>query len=450
MVVKFEEISENKVKLYIESTPEQVKEKIAEAYRRNRKKYNVKGFRPGKAPQKIIEQYYGKEVFFSDAFDLFVNEEYFKAIDEKKLVPYGDPKIADVVIEEDKMAFSAEVSIMPMPEFGEFKGIEVPELSDEVTDEELEAEIKQEIKRNSRLVEVTDRPAQNDDVLTVDFVGTVDGVEFEGGKAEGASVTLGEGRFIPGFEEQLVGATAGSEVTVNVTFPEDYFGEDLAGKDAVFNVKVHDVKAWEEPEFNDDFVSDISEFETVDEYKQSIREKLMEAKRLENRKIQEDHAVRTLVETSTINLPEEMIENNIERDFNRFAENIQMYGMQIDDYARMIGKTVNEMKEEMAEESRRRLFENYALVKLAEKEELMPSPEQLDELIKLNAMEFRMTEENFRKEIQKNPGILDYLVEEGMRDSAIKLIMDNVVYVDPDKFQVEEEVEEENKEEKEE
>ena len=452
MVVKYEEISANKVKVYIESTPDQVREKITEAYKRNKNKYRVNGFRPGKAPQKIIEQAYGKEVFFSDAFDLFVNEEYVKALDEKKLNPYGDPKFDDIVIEEDKMAFSAEITILPMPEFGEFKGIEVPDLSDEVTEEEIEQEIKNEIKKNSRLVEVTDRPAQNDDVLTVDFVGTIDGEEFDGGSAEGASITIGEGRFIPGFEEQLVGATAGSDVTVNVTFPEDYGHEGLAGKDAVFAVKVHDVKTWEEPEFNDDFVSDISEHDTVDEFRAGIKEKLMEAKRLQNRQIQENRAIKTLVENSKIDLPEEMFAEHIERDLDSLRSRFEMYGMGLEDYANMIGKTLDELKEEMAQESRRNLLENYALVKLAEKENLVPTQEQLDDLIVLKANEFRMTVEDFKKELGRRRGMMEYLIEEGMKEAAIKLIMDNVVPVDPAKFEEEkvEEVTEESNETKEE
>lgn len=440
MVVKYEEVNVNEVKVYIESTPEQVEKLIADAYRKNKNKYNVKGFRPGKAPQKIIEQMYGVEVFLSDAFDLFVNKELLELIEEKQLETYGEPKVSDVVVEKDRMSFSAEIKVFSMPKFAEYKGIEIPDLKAEVTDEEIETEIRKEIKKNSRLVEVTDRAAQNGDKLTIDFVGTVDGVAFEGGTAENVDLTIGEGRFIPGFEEQLIGAAEDSDVTVKVTFPEDYGAADLAGKDAEFAVKVHDIKTWEEPEFNDEFVSDISEFETVDEYKASVKEKLMEQKAFYNKKAKEDHAVATFVKNTELSFPEGFVEESINHDKEGFANRLQSYGLTIEGYAQMMGKTEEEMLDEMAAESKKHLVETYVLVKLAQQEKIEFDKDQLDDIFKLKAAQYKMSDEEFRNEIQKRPGMLQYIYEEALKEAAIKLIMDNTVLVDPEKLPKEEEL----------
>ncbi len=431
MVVKTENISLNEVKVYIESTPDQVSKFIADAYRKNKSKYNIKGFRPGKAPQNVIEQFYGKEAFYSDAFDLFVNDEYSKALQEHKLNSYGDPKISDVVVEADKMAFCALVTIIPDPVFGNYKGIEVPDLKTEVSDEEIENEIKSEIKKNSRLIEVTDRTAQNGDVLSVDFVGTVDGVEFEGGKAENQTITLGEGKFIPGFEEQLIGASTGSDVTVKVKFPDEYTPE-LAGKDAEFAVKVHDIKIWEEPEFNDEFVSDISEFETIDEYKASIKDKLVKQKELNVKKEKEDFAVASFVKNTEISLPQQMIDNHFEDDKNSFKKRLESYGLTVESYAQMMGSTVEEMDKDLSKESYRNLSESYALVKLAEHESLFPDNDQIEQLYILKAAQYKMTVEEFKEAVQKRPGMMEFIIEEAMKEAAIKFLMDNSVNVDPD------------------
>lgn len=400
MVVKYEEVNVNEVKVYIESTPEQVEKLISDAYKKNKNKYNVKGFRPGKAPQKIIEQMYGIEVFLSDAFDLFVNRELVDLIEDKKLEVYGEPQIGDVVVEKDKMAFSANIKVFSMPKFADYKGIEIPDLKAEVTDEEIEEEIKKEIKKNSRLVEVTDRAAQNGDALTIDFVGTIDGVEFDGGKGNNVDLTIGEGRFIPGFEDQLIGAEKDGDVTVKVKFPEDYGVTELAGKDAEFAVKVHDIKKWEEPEFNDEFVSDISEYESVDEYKASIKEKLVEQKEFYNKKAKEDYAVASFVNKTDVSFPENFVEESFNRDKESFANRLQSYGMSIENYAQMVGKSEEEFLGEMAAESKKNLVETYVLVKLAQNENIEFDNAQLDDIFKLKAAQFKMSEEELKNEVK--------------------------------------------------
>lgn len=438
MLVKYEELSVNEVKFYIESTPEQVKELVNKAYNRTKGKYEVKGFRKGKAPKALIEQIYGDKIFHDEAFDDFANEEINLVAKEKELNLYGKPSFDDVEIEDEKMAFSVVYTILPMPEFPDYKGIEVPDLKAEVTEEDIDKAIKEEIKKNSRLVEVEDRAAKEGDNLNIDYVGTIDGEEFEGGSAEGTNLTIGEGRFIPGFEEQLIGANTGDDITVNVSFPEDYGSEELAGSAAVFQVKVNEIKEWDAPNFDDEYVSDISEFETVDEYKDSIKEKLSKAKDLENKNKQEAIAIKTFVEKTVTNIPDALYENSFQRELSNQSKQVEQYGMSLEDYARMIGKDFNEYEEEVRANSRDNLNRFYVLIKLAEKEDMIPNKEELDELVTLKAKQYNMTLEGLKKEIAKNRNILDSIFEEGMVAFAQKAIIDNVVYIDPKNFEEEE------------
>ena len=301
------------VKLTFDVSAEVIEEGLAYSFNKNKKKFNVHGFRAGKAPRKMIEQIYGVEVLFDDASYYIINKEYDAAIKELNLQPVSDP--VDIKVPEmtqNNMTFTLDVYVKPDVTLGAYKNIEVVNVSDEVTEEEVDAAIQEEAKKNSREISVDDRATQNGDTVVIDFVGSVDGVEFEGGSATNHSLELGSGQFIPGFEDQLIGKNLNEEVIVKVTFPEDYQATELAGKDAEFKVTINGIKYFELPEINDEFASDVSEFETLEEYKADVKNKLAESKAQTAKNQMHEEALRKVIEAAEVEIPSCMIDSEVD------------------------------------------------------------------------------------------------------------------------------------------
>ena len=330
MSVTVEKLENNMAKLKITVPAEQLEKAIEKAYQKNKNKIQIPGFRKGKAPRKMIEQMYGKGVFYEDAANDLIEEEYPKAVEECGEDVVSSPKIDVEELEAGKdFVFTAEVALKPPVKLGKYKGIEVEKMDLDVTDDEVDAEIDKQRNMNARSIDVTDRAVKDGDTVSLDFEGFVDGVAFDGGKGTDYPLTIGSGAFIPGFEEQLVGFEIGQGGDVNVKFPEDYQAENLAGKDATFKCKVNSIRAKELPELNDEFASDAG-FDTVAEYKEDVKKKLEEKKAADEKAKREDAVVRAVIEDSEMELPEAMIETQQRQMVNEFAQRLQMQGMNMD------------------------------------------------------------------------------------------------------------------------
>ena len=335
-------------KLTIEVSAEDVEKALQAAYLKERSKISLPGFRKGKVPRQMIEKMYGPEVFYDEAANHMISEAYGKAYDECELEIVSQPKVEITQLEKGKpFIFTAEVAVKPEVTLGEYKGLKVDKVSTRVTQKEVDEEIDKERERNARTIEVTDRAVQDKDQVILDFEGFVDGVAFEGGKGEKYPLTIGSGSFIPGFEDQLIGAEIGKEVEVNVTFPEDYQAKELAGKEAVFKCTVHEIKAKELPELDDEFVSDVSDTsETVDDYKAEVKAKIKERKENEGKQKREDQSVEQAVANAQIDIPEPMIDLQARQMADDFARRIMQQGMSLEQYFQFTGLTEEKMMEE--------------------------------------------------------------------------------------------------------
>lgn len=397
MQVKLEKLEKTVVKLEVEVSPEKFEEGLERAYKRNVKHFKVNGFRPGKVPRKIVEKVYGEEVLYEDAVNYIIPEEYDAAVEELNIVPVSEPKYDITTIEHGKLVFTAEVTLKPEVKLGEYKGLEVTEASVEVTDEDIEAELKKVADSNSRMVEVTDRPAQLGDVTNIDFTGYLDGVEFDGGKGTGHPLELGSGSFIPGFEDQLVGANAGDEIDVNVTFPEDYHAEDLKGKAVVFKVKVNDIKTKEIPVIDDDFASDVSEFDTLDEYKKSIADKLAESKAKYAKNLMEAEAIEKATANAEVEVPQCMVDNRVNSQIDEYSHNLSHSGIQLEQYLQYMGKTLDQFREELATQAAIDVKQMLVMEAIAADAAIEVSDAELDEELQKVADQYKMTLEEVKE-----------------------------------------------------
>ena len=331
MSLQVEKLEKNMAKLTIEVSPEELEGALQRAYLKNRKQISIPGFRKGKVPRQMIEKMYGPQFFYEDAVNELIPSAYEKAVDECELELVSRPEISVEQIEKGKpFIFTAEVAVKPEVTLGEYKGIEVEKADTAATDEEVNAEIDKERENNSRAITVEDRPVQDGDMTVIDFEGFVDGTPFEGGKGTDYPLTIGSGAFIPGFEEQLVGAEIGREVEVNVTFPEDYHAKDLAGKPAVFKCTVKEIKVKELPELDDDFAQDVSEFDTLEEYKADVRKKLEEKKAASAKAKKEDEVIEKIIEGAQMEIPDAMLKTQAEQMVDEFAQRLQMQGLSMD------------------------------------------------------------------------------------------------------------------------
>lgn len=398
MSLQVEKLEKNMAKLTIEVPAEELEKAMQNAYLRAKNRITIPGFRKGKAPRKMIEQMYGKGIFLEDAANALIPEQYSKALEECDLEIVSQPEIDVTQIEPGKaFIFTAEVAVKPEVTLGEYKGLEVPKSETEVTDEEIEAELKKEQEKNSRTITVEDRGAENGDIATIDFEGFVDGTAFEGGKGTDYPLTLGSGSFIPGFEDQLVGAKTGDHVEVNVTFPEEYQSKDLAGKAAVFQCDVKKVETKELPELDDDFAQDVSEFDTLVEYKEDIKKNLTERKEREARTAKENAAVDKAIENAQMEIPDAMIETQISQMLDDFSRRMQSQGLTMEQYMQFTGMTADKMREEMKPQALKRIQTRLVLEKIAETENIQPSEEEVNEEIGKMAEMYKMEADKLKE-----------------------------------------------------
>ena len=391
MSVTVEKLEKSMAKLKIEVSAEQLEKAIQKAYDKNKNKIQIPGFRKGKAPRKMIEQMYGKGVFYEDAANELIEEEYPKAVEECGEEVVSSPKIDVEQLEAGKdFIFTAEVALKPPVKLGKYKGVEAEKMDLEVSDEDVDAEIDKQRNTNARTVEVTDRAVKDGDIVTLDFEGFVDGVAFEGGKGTDYPLTIGSGSFIPGFEDQLIGFEIGKEGEVNVTFPEDYQADNLAGKAATFKCTVKAIKAKELPELNDEFASDVSDFDTLAEYKEDVKKKLVERKTNEEKAKREDAVVKAVIEDSEMELPEAMVETQARQIVNDFAQRLQMQGMSMDQYLQYTGNTVDKMIEQVKPQAIERIQARLVLEEVAKAENITVSDEDFEEELKKMAEQYKM------------------------------------------------------------
>lgn len=426
MSLQVEKLEHNMAKLTIEVSAEELEGALQKAYLKQRSKISVPGFRKGKVPRQLIEKMYGPEIFYDDAANALIPDAYAKAYDESGLDIVSQPAIDVTQIEKGKaFIFTAEVAVKPEVTLGQYKGLEVDKISAEVTAEEVEKKLEEEQLKNARTITVEDRPVQDKDEVILDFEGFVDGVAFEGGKGENYPLTIGSGSFIPGFEEQLIGAEPEKEVEVNVTFPEDYQAEELKGKAAVFKCTVHEIKAKELPELDDEFASEVSEFDTLDEYKADIEAKIKEQKTNEGKRKQEDQAVEAIIAGAEMDIPEAMIDTQSKQMVDEFAQRLMQQGLSLEQYAQFTGMTVDKMTEEMRPQAEKRIKTRLVLEAVAKAENIEISDEKLDEEIAKMAEAYQMEADKLKEfmgDREKEQMKQDMAVQE-----AITFVVENAV-----------------------
>ena len=397
MSLQVEKLEKNMAKLTVEVPAEQFVEAIGHAYKKNKNRFNVPGFRKGKVPQAMIEKMYGPEVFYEDAANEAIGQSYDAAAKESGLDIVSRPEIDLVQIEKGKdFIYTATVAVKPEVTLGQYKGVEVEKASAEVTDEDVEKELKKVQEQNSRLVTVDDRAVQDGGQVVIDFDGYVDGEQFDGGKSEDYPLTIGSHTFIDTFEEQLIGKNAGEECEVNVTFPTEYHAAELAGKPAVFKVTVKEIKYKELPELNDEFAGEVSEFETLEEYKADVRAKLAEAKEKQAATENENRVVEAVVKNATMEIPEPMIDAQLDNMVNEYARNMQSHGISLDQYMQYTGMTIDKIKEQMRPQAVKRIETRLVLEAVAKAENIQVSDEKVDEEIGKMAAAYKMEPEKLK------------------------------------------------------
>ena len=426
MSLQVEELEKNMAKLTIEVPASDLEKALQSAYKKQKNKISLPGFRKGKVPRQMIEKMYGAEIFFDDAANEIIPKAYADAYDECELEIVSRPEINIVQIEKGKpFIFTAEVATKPEVTLGEYKGLEVDKVSTRVTQKEVEAKIEEEAEKNARTVTVEDRAVQDGDEVILDFEGFVDGEAFEGGKGENYPLTIGSGSFIPGFEEQLVGAEAEKEVEVKVTFPEDYHAEELKGKEAVFKCTVHEIKAKELPEIDDEFAAEVSEFDTLDEYKADVKAKIKEQKATDGKRKQEDQAVEQAIKNASYEIPDAMVDTQISQMANDFAQRIQSQGLTMEQYYQFTGMTEEKMNEEFKPQAVKRIETRLVLEAIAKAENIEISDEKLDEEIAKMAEAYKMEADKLKEfmgDAEKKQMKEDMAVQE-----AVTFLVENAV-----------------------
>ena len=404
MSLQVERLEHNMAKLTIEVPAEEVEKALQAAYLKERGKISLPGFRKGRVPRQMIEKMYGPEEFYDEAANRMISEAYAKAYDECELELVSQPKIEITQLEKGKeFIFTAEVAVKPEVKLGEYKGLKVDKVSTRVTQKEVDEEIDKERERNARTIDVTDRAVQDKDQITLDFEGFVDGVAFEGGKASDYPLTIGSGAFIPGFEDQLIGANIDEEKEINVTFPEEYQAKELAGKAAVFKCTVHSIKAKELPELDDEFVSDVSEkSETVDAYKAEVKAKIKERKENEGKQKREDQSVEQAVANAEMDIPEAMISFQSRQMVDDFARRIMQQGMTMEQYFQFTGLSEEKMMEEFKPEAEKRIRTRLTLEAIVAAENIEVSEERLDEELQKMADSYKMEVDKLKEYMGEN------------------------------------------------
>ena len=423
-LIKNEQLEKNVVKLTIEVDKEAFEKAIEKAYKKNVKQIALPGFRKGKAPRKIIEKYYGEGVFYEDAVNFVCPEAYEYAVNESGIEPVDRPEIdIDEIGDGKNLVLTATVTVKPEVELGDYKGIECEKTVYETKDEDVDAEIKAAAEKNSRMITVDDRAVEMGDITVIDFEGFVDGVAFEGGKGTDHTLEIGSGQFIPGFEDALVGAKIGEETDVNVTFPEEYHAEELKGKPAVFKVTVKEIKVKELPEINDDFAKDVSEFDTLDEYKNSIKEKLDKSNEARTKAEFENALVEAVCEKATVEIPECMIDHRVEDMVKEFGYRLSAQGLNLEQYMQITGSTPDSFKEQFKDQAAAQVKSNLVLEKIAKEENIEVTEEDLE-------AELQNMADMYGMELDKVKTLIGDNEKESMKEDlklkkAVALISDN-------------------------
>ena len=400
MSVQVEKLEKNMAKLTIEVSSEEFENAIAKAYKKNKNKISMPGFRKGKAPRAMIEKMYGKGIFYEDAANSIIPDAYADAAKESELEIVAQPEIDVTQIESGKpFIFTATVALKPEVTLGEYKGIEVEKKEVEVTDEEVEAEINKVRESNARMLDIDDRATQDGDTVLIDFDGYVDGKQFEGGKADDYSLVLGSHSFIDNFEEQLVGKNIGDDVEVNVTFPENYQAEELQGKPAVFKVKIKEIKVKELPELDDDFAQDVSNFDTIAEYKEDLKKKLTENKEEALKREREEAVIGKIIENAQMDIPEQMVDAQTRQMTQEFAQRLSSQGLSIDQYMQFTGLTPQKMIEELKPQALKRIQSRLVLEAVVAAENIETTEEELDKEIDNMASMYQMEVDKLKEVI---------------------------------------------------
>ncbi len=423
MSLQVEKLEHNMAKLTIEVPAEELEKALETAYQKNKNKISVPGFRKGKVPRNMIEKMYGPAIFYEDAANELIPDAYEKALDECEEEIVSAPKIDVTQIEKGKdFIFTAEVAVKPEVTLGKYKGIKVEEADLAVTEEEINAQIEKERENSARTISVEDRPVKDGDITTLDFEGFVDGVAFEGGKGTDHPLTIGSGSFIPGFEEQLIGAELNKEVEVNVTFPEDYHAKDLAGKPATFKCRIKDIKEKELPELDDEFASEVSAFDTMAEYKEDVK-KSLEMKKADAARIAKEEAViDAVIEDAKMDIPDTMVETEQRQIIEEFSQRMRMQGLTMEQYMQFTGMTPQALMEQTKPQALKRIQSRLVLEAVAKAEDLKASEEDYAAEIKDMSEKYQMEEDRIKemlgekgkKQVEEDLAIrkaVDFLVE---------------------------------------
>ena len=398
MSVQVEKLEKNMAKLTIEVSAVEFEKALEDAFLKNKNKISVPGFRKGKVPRQMVEKMYGPEIFYEDAANALIPDAYSKALDECEEDIVSSPEIDVTQIEKGKsFIFTATVALKPEVKLGKYKGVKVEAAEVTVTDEEVDAKIEKERENNARTIEVTDRPVKDGDMTVLDFEGFVDGVAFDGGKGENYPLTIGSGAFIPGFEEQLVGAEIGKEVEVNVTFPEDYQAEELKGKAAVFKCTIKEIKEKELPALDDEFASEVSEFDTLEEYKKDVKETLTIEKEKAAREAKEAAVIDAIIADSDMDIPEAMVTTQQKQMIDEFAQRMQMQGLSMEQYFQFTGATLDKMMEQVKPQAETRIKSRLVLEAVAAKEGIEATEEDYEEEIKTMAEVYQMEPDKIKE-----------------------------------------------------
>ncbi|MBN2852016.1 MAG: trigger factor [Clostridia bacterium] len=404
------------------------KDGIKKAYNKTKGKYSIQGFRKGKAPQVMIERVYGEGAFYEEAINILFSEQYENAIKQTDINPVDYPSI-DVknIGKDEELVVTAKVDVYPDITLGEYKGVEIDKVDVKVTQKDVQAEIDKEAEKNSRIVTIEDRPAKKGDITIIDFEGFLDGVAFEGGKGVSHELTLGSGQFIPGFEDQIIGKNIGEEFDVNVTFPENYQSDDLKGKEVVFKVTLHEIKVKELPEIDDEFVKDISEFDTLEEYKKDIKKKLTEQNKLDAKDTMIDQAIMKATENATVEIPNALIEKRIDGLMNEFDMRLKYQGMDIKKYAELTGMTIENFREQYKEIAKGQVKTQLVIEAIAKEQNFEVTEEDYEAKIVKTAENYKMEVEEFKKNLSDD--YKAYFKETIVNEKAVDFLFENAKQV---------------------
>ena len=428
MSAVFEKKENNKVSFSFELGADQFEKALQDTYLKNRGRFNIPGFRKGKVPRKLIEMNYGEEVFYEDAINLLLPEAYDNAVTELSLEPVDTPDVnIEEIVKGEPILVKVEVEVKPEVKLGDYKSIELEKVEYNVTDEMIEHELHHVLEDNARIISV-DREVQSGDVVTIDFAGFLGEEQFEGGTAEGHELEIGSNSFIPGFEDQLIGKNKGEEVDVNVTFPEEYHEESLAGKDVVFKVTIHDIKEKELPELDDEFAKDVSEFDTIDEYKESIKARLEEELKNQEKVEKENKIVEAAIELAEVDIPNGMVETQIDNELRQFDFRLRNQGLELEKYLELTGSKIEDMRDQFKEVAEKRVRADLVLEAIAKAESVEVTDEDIDKELAKMAEQYNAEDvDEFVADMRK--GDLEFLNAGISNGKVIDLLLENAKFI---------------------